>query len=181
LHVFSSDEDPTAIYYVPGDPSPELGPNGEPTLMLFGSGGGAILQLGARWAASDAQLALLSADVQQKHPELQGARLVPAPVSVGQVVLSLGDGAGHWTPLGSSASSGYPPYNTIFHVSLDSSQRTMAIAAINGRTDCLRVEFQLSMPAEVAATFAGAPPTSRISDISTWFPGGTGQAHVMIS
>jgi hypothetical protein len=181
LHVFTKDGDESSVYYIPGAPTPELGPNGQPTLMLFASGTGAILQLGARWAATDAQVALLRAEVEQKYPALQNAKLLPAPVTVRQVVVSLSDGAGHWTPLQSSSSSGYSPYNTVFNISLDSTQRGLAIAAINGRTDCLRVEFQLAMPPEVAATFAASSANPRITDVSTWFPNGTGHGHIMLT
>jgi hypothetical protein len=183
VHVYASDADPAVINYVPGAPSPERDPAGRPTLLLMAGASGGILQLGTRWTVTETELAAIRSELARRGSAAAAATLTfrPAPVVVRQVRLSIGDGSGGtWTPIKSVPSSGYPPWNTILHLPLDSSQQAKAMEAVSGQAGCLRVEFEVQLSPEVAATFAGAPATLvQVNDVSSWFPAGSGKEHIL--
>jgi hypothetical protein len=180
VHLHARPGDPPGrVRYVPGDPAPQLDNQGRPTLLLLDTASRAVLSLGTRLEVSDAERADLEVDLLTELTAVDRIDFQPAPFTVGAVTLSLGDGAGGYTPLGTVPSMGAPPYNATFSVQLDADQRARVIAALGGAPRSLKVDYPIALPPEVAATFDGAPAAiTRTTDVATWFAGGTGSAHI---
>lgn len=177
IHYYRSKVDQETFFFLPEGPTAQKDPRGKPTLSLIVSDQGAILQLGAQWAADD-QLLLKLKEHLARHFHLDQSliRLSPAPLSIEKVVLALGDGAGQFDELATSSSSGYPPYSAIFNVRLTAEQKAQAIAALNGRQGFLTVTYRglLSTPGQSPV------PIERSTDVSAWFIGGAGADHIMV-
>jgi hypothetical protein len=175
VHLLTLQVDPPdRVRYVPGNPSPKVDDHGLPAMSLVDTGALAILSLDTRLDLTDAErndleVALL--------PQLEGVERIdfqPASFAVGAVTLSVGDGTGNYQPLASTPSMGTPPYNASFSLQLRGDQRQRALAAFSGGLRLLKVDYPLSLPTDLAATFAGAPTTLlRSADVAAWLPGGS--------
>jgi hypothetical protein len=154
IYCYRSADTPHMFFYIPGEPTPEKDPAGKSTLSLWVTGEGALFQLGVHWGL-DADIAgELQAYLVQHFPDLDPdmLRLSPAPVSVAEVTLNLGDGAGALKVLKTSSSSGMPPYSALFSMQLSAEEKAQVTAAINGRSGFLTVEYRASLPVAVSAT-----------------------------
>jgi hypothetical protein len=156
LRCWRSATDPSTVFYVPGDPSPERDPSGRPTLTLSVTDQGAMLQLGTLWAADGELLAELPELLVERFPDLDPVlvQLAPAPVTVDGVTLLLGDGMGGFTELKTARSSGFPPYSALFNVRLDAEEKVRVLAALNRRAGFLAVRYRMTLPIEVMASTA---------------------------
>ena len=146
-------DDERAFYYIPGAPVPERDAKGRPTLQLWEMGRKARLQFGVRLSVEGEVLENLRREIASvmglSNPAV--IRLAPAPFSVTAVELTAHDGGGRGRVLDSRTSSGYPPFNTLFNVSLDEPHAARAEEAIRGQSDVLSVRYALSLPVEVTA------------------------------
>jgi hypothetical protein len=182
IQLYPDATNPRFLRYLPGNPAPETGPNGRPTLLLVASDRGAILQLGALWGLTDTTRAALRAALADSHPELAHLDLQPAAVSVTGVTLSLASSDGTLHPLATSSSSGMPPFSAVFSAQLDAEQKAQAIAALQGRRGTLLVDYAIALPPSVAAALPGHPPTLlRRADVSSWIPAGELSRHLLLS
>ena len=108
--------------------------------------------------------------------------LKPAPIGVIKASLLLSSNAVQAQDISTSTSSLYPPYSAIFSATLDAAAGANAIAAINGRTDVLFIEYRFTLPAALARQDKSLTgPLSRRVDVASWFPGGSGAAHIQIT
>lgn len=169
---------PNRFYYIPGEPTPELAPNGAPTLALWVTDTDARLQLGVQWHVNAAAEESLRRMIALHHPPLTAAalNLQPAPLQVQSVDLLLGDGQAPMQTLATAKSSGFPPYITIFGVALDATQKNQAIAALHGRTGFLAVRYRITVQNVAGHWEAG----ERITDIGDWFAERIGSDHIQI-
>jgi hypothetical protein len=142
----------TTFYFIPGAPLPERDPQGRPTLQLWVIGKGARLQFGVRLSVEAEELEGLRQEIAAvmglSNPAV--IQLAPAPFSVKVVELISADGKGQSEVLDSRPSSGYPPFNTLFNISLDEPQAAQAAEAVKGSRDILRVQYTLALPVEVS-------------------------------
>jgi hypothetical protein len=159
IDIFPDPDDTYTFRYLAGEPSPEIAPDGQPTLILWASDQGGMLQLGTHWGLDEATQAELLVRLADRYPQLKrdAIRLVPVSVMVKDVTLAIGDGSSQFTPLESKASSGYPPFATIFNLQLSAEQKVNAQSALNERPDFLRVTYHVdvSMPVTVETRLAG--------------------------
>jgi hypothetical protein len=170
MHL-SPSADGTTILYVPPAPSPELDPNGRPTLSVFKMPQATTLQLGAHFSLSAADLAALAGKVGAKYPSLRGSTLQPAPIRVQKAAVVLADSSGKQTELGTSSTSAFPPYAAVFSLSLTPAQAAQAISAVGGRQGVLFVDYTIMQQAATA-------PVVKRCDVATWFHGTDGLSHV---
>jgi hypothetical protein len=137
--------------YIPGGPVPEKS-GSRPTLHLYVTAAGGILQLGTQWTVEPGLIEKLKRKIadraQRDEAEL---RLQPAPGSVKQVAVEIGDGKGLSVTVGTSSSSGFPPYNAIFRITLDNEKKNAVVAALNGRSGFLAVRYHASVFQKVSA------------------------------
>ncbi|MER3435377.1 MAG: hypothetical protein C4288_18720 [Leptolyngbya sp. ERB_1_1] len=142
--------DPSSFYYIPGIPTSQHTPQGQPAASLMVLDQLAMLQLSSEWDVSSDQLEeLRTAIAKQFH--LGTVSLQPAPLTVESVILSLKTNKGDFEVLKSAESSGYPPFTTVFSVQLDNEQKAQAIAAFNGRKDQLIITYKVSLKTEIVA------------------------------
>ena len=183
VHLYLADGEPGIVRYVPGDPGPERGPDGQPTLTMIASDRGGILQLGTRWALDEAGLAALGSALAAARPDLAEASLQPAPAQVTAVTLKIAGPDGGLAPVKTSAASGMTPWSAVFAATLDAGQKAAALAALGGRRGQVVVDYSIALPPEVAATFAsaGAASVERRTDVADWFPAGAGQRRVLLT
>jgi hypothetical protein len=159
------------IFYVPAAPTPELDPNGRPTLGVFKMPQATTLQLGAHFSLSAAELAALMDKVGARYPSLHAATLQPAPIQVRKAAVVIADSSGVQTELGTSSTSAFPPYAAVFSLTLTPAQAAQAISAVGGRRGVLFVDYT------ILPQGATAPAVSRC-DVATWFHGTDGLSHV---
>jgi hypothetical protein len=159
------------IFYVPAAPTPELDPNGRPTLSVFKMPQATTLQLGAHFSLSAAELEALMDKVGARYPSLHAATLQPAPIQVQKAAVVIADSSGVQTALGTSSTSAFPPYAAVFSLTLTPAQAAQAISAVGGRRGVLFVDYTI-LPQS-----ATAPAVSRC-DVATWFHGTDGLSHV---
>jgi hypothetical protein len=137
--------------YIPGQPIAEIS-GGRPTLHLYVSASGGLLQLGAQWTVKPDSLPRLTKEIARRtgRPEVD-IQLQPARASVKQVTVETGDGAGPMVTVGISSSSGFPPYNAIFRIPVDSAKKNAVVAALNGRPGFLVVRYRAAATLKVSA------------------------------
>lgn len=177
LHYYRSADDPQTFYFLSEQPTPQRDPRGRPALSLVASDQGALLQLGVNWGADNQQLLDLKQHLAAQFrldPVL--IRLAPAPLAIEQVVLAVGDGAGHFDELATSSSSGYGAYAAIFNVRLTTAQKERVVAALGGRQRFLTVTYRGQV------TLAERSPVAieRSTDVGDWFASGAGLEHIQV-
>lgn len=150
INLCRSKEDVFTFFYISGEPIPETGPDGKPTLQLIAWDKGGILQLGSKWSIEPSLLSLLKKDLSEKFPELQIEliRLSPAQISVSEATLYLEDESGKLDELQSVKTSGFPPFTALFNVQLSSENKAKVISSLNGRKNILKVNYKGSLPVE---------------------------------
>lgn len=159
VYCYPSVDDAASFYYIPAEPTPERAPSGQPTLTLWMSDQGAMLQFGTQWSIDGTTLEALRLQIGHQFADLDPAsiRLSPAPTTIEAVTLELADATGAFSGLQSQSSSGFPPYSAIFNLSLSAEQKPRAASALNGQPGLLRVTYHGSLSAAVAVstTIAG--------------------------
>jgi hypothetical protein len=125
----------TKFLWWPSRPRPELGPSGQPTLMLIAGSERAILQLGLRWYATDDDLASAQRVLDEKIGE--PVTLAPATLDSVEALLDL-DGQ----ELARSTTSGAPPYTSLFNIRLEGAQLAAVRRALAGAADVLRARYR---------------------------------------
>jgi hypothetical protein len=137
--------------YIPNKPIPEMSA-GRPTLHLYVSASGGLLQLGAQWTVKPDSLERLTKEIARRTGRQEvDIQLQPAPASVKQVTVETGDGKGSMVAVSSSSSSGFPPYNAIFRIPVDSAKKNAVVAALNGRAGFLAVRYRAATTLKVSA------------------------------
>lgn len=154
LYCYPNLQQDLSYYYLPDTLQPQRDAAGKPVLMLVTVGSGAYLQLSIRWDAPEATLEALRQEIARRE-QLQNVdllRLAFAPVTVQDVSFLLGDGSGNFTTLQHAHSSGFPPYSTLFNLSLNTAQSAQVAAALNGRDGFAQILYEASLQGFVVAT-----------------------------
>ena len=156
VYCYPDGDDPAVFTYVPGDPSPERDPAGRPTLMLWATDQGAMLQLGSQWTVDESTLLALREHIVERfaesHLQPRQVRLMPVQAAIERVTLAIGDGAGRFEEIQSVGSSGFPPYTALFHVQITAAQKAHAVGALDGNAGYMEVTYLGSLPATVPAS-----------------------------
>jgi hypothetical protein len=176
VQFFPAADPPGMLLYIPAVPVPQRDGQGRPAVSIVHTPSTVMLQVGAQFALTDADLAQLIARLLAVK-KIQSPLLQPVPISVARAALLLADGNGAEHTLATSTSSLYPPFNAVFSATLNAEQGARAIAAVNGGTGVLFVEYTIA-PAGGSLPAQSLQPTQRRADVATWFPAGTGMAHV---
>ena len=78
VYCYRNKEDPSSFYYIPKEAMPEVGPEGQPTLLLLVSDQGAILQLGTRLTVEPDMVESLKKFLSQQYPDIEPAAHPPS-------------------------------------------------------------------------------------------------------
>jgi hypothetical protein len=173
--------DPAAsdrFVYVAGDPTPELAPNGAPTLSLWVTDRDARLQLGVQWRLTPAEEEQLRETIAWSYPPLQAEEidLQPAQARVQAVDLLIRGGREALEHLATATSSGFPPFTTLFAVALNAEQKNHAVSALHGRTGFLAVRYTVTVMNERGQS----EQLIRSADIGHWFETLRGSDHIRV-
>ena len=169
---------PNRFYFTPGDPTPELAPNGAPTLSLWVTDNDARLQLGVQWKLDRDEEAQLRRNIVRDHSQLTAGDILlqPAPVLVQAVELLIRDSAGALVPAATARSSDFPPFTTLFALTLNAAQKNYAVAALQGQLGYLAIRYTIIAPDE------GGQSTKleRSTDVGDWFAARRGSEHIHV-
>jgi hypothetical protein len=176
IYCYPSQTDASSFYYIPGAPVSQRTSQGSPTISLMALDQFAMLQVSSEWTVTSEQLEALRDTIASQHNQ-SDIYLLPAPITVESVTLSLKNEQGNFDVLASTQSSGYVPFSVVFSVQLTNEQKAQAIAAFNGRDDQLRVTYKAVLEVQVSAkaTIAGditadlkkLPKTPELADCLT--------------
>lgn len=153
--------------YLPDRPDLRRDTEGAPQLTAVDAGASAYLLLTATWDAPAADLEALRQEVALRIAEPSPARirLTFAPVSEPRCAVLVGDGAGSFETVATSATSGVPPYDAVFSLALSGDQLVAGRGAREGRTGLLAVEYVAGLPATVTGH---ATLTAATGPLTTW-------------
>jgi hypothetical protein len=152
--------DPGIWEYLPRSAALRRDPAGHPSLTLIDLDTSGYLLLTATWSAPEDELAALRTEIATQtaisSPDL--VRLAFASVASPRCEALAGDGTGSFEVLASSTTSGNPPYDALFNLTLTDGQLAAARAATAGEPGRLAVEYQalLPVPVHATATFTAA-------------------------
>jgi hypothetical protein len=166
--LYQAEDEPHTWLYLPGKPMPEMSGRGRPTLHLYVSPSGGILQLGAQWTVPPTTLDHLRSEIAQRSGQEEAEiRLQAALAAVNQATVEIGDGKGSSSAVATSASSGFPPFSAIFRASLDIEKKNAVVASLNGRAGFLTVRYQVNATSKVSAHATMKGDVSRTSEALT--------------
>ncbi|MBD1869480.1 hypothetical protein H6F95_19695 [Cyanobacteria bacterium FACHB-471] len=158
VYCYPNPDQPLSYYYLPLQIQPQRSADGTPMINFISMGTSGYLQLSVSWEAPSETLDALRQEIAQRENLDNPAvlRFAFAPVTVQQVSLLSNEGE-RWEAIATSSSSGFPPYTALFNAHLNAEQQTQAAAALNGRKNCLQVEYHafLNGVAEASADITG--------------------------
>jgi hypothetical protein len=153
--------------WLPGAPSPQLGPDGCKQISILDAGGLTMLQLGARWSAEQAVLDALPRRIAAAAGgglDPSAITLSPADLSIGRVVLLLGP-AGALAEAAVAHPSDAPPYAAALSAALTGDKAEAAKAALAGGKGRMLVRY------EAAVRIATSAEASLSGDLAEALPG----------
>jgi hypothetical protein len=145
--VTASDDDPDTFVFAPRKPDLALDENGRRQLNLLNAGPVSFLQVTGMWGLSAPKLDALRGELARKLGRNPATlRLRPQADTVRNVELRLGEGADA-VVLGTSTSSGVPPYHAAFSVMLDDPKRINRVKeALEGKERQLVLRYDIARP-----------------------------------
>lgn len=156
--------EPARWSYVPTRPGVAAGADGRPQCALIEAGPAAFLALTTAWGLdSEAGGSLRAKLAAQRGLAPDQVQLSPAPATVHEAVLLLGDGQGAFEPLARSSSSGSPPYHAAFNVTLAATPHAAVKRALAGERGWLAVRYDTT----VGSQSGGAHGSSRSATSET--------------
>lgn len=128
---------------------------------LIQAGSVAMLTMTAMWGVPPETLESVRQTLAAKiGTSAEGVILSHAAVEVGQVQLLIGDGVGGFTPFASAGSSGAPPYNAAFNLTLDAGQLEKVKKAVQGARGWLAVRYVVNETVPLSRTTTASASTS---------------------
>lgn len=143
--VVPDGDDPDAFLYAPKAPGIAAGADGRRQFNLLTAGSVSFLQLTGRWGLDAQEVAALGEELAAKTGRgAAGLKLRPLPETVAGASLLLADGAGGYTVLQESKSSGVPPFHAAFNVMLDAGRLTTVREALDGKRGQLILRYEIT-------------------------------------
>lgn len=169
LAVYADPDRELAYFYLPLAVVPQQQSDGKPMVNLFAFDDGGYFHFNAQWRSSDEQLVALrghlAAILELEQPDL--LQLAFAPVSHVQLKLFLSQDESEPVLLGSSSSTGAPPYSSLFNLKLDKPQFERVKQMLTGKTGLISIQLESSWAEllEVRGQLQGGLSMQRVSDI----------------
>lgn len=148
IRAFSNAQDPNHWSFIPLQPDLQRGADGRPMISLFEHGVFAQLTFSTLWQADPDELSALANIIGGDNDASPVLQLAFAPISSPRCRVLVADGAGGFSPIGTSDTSGYPPYQALFNLGLSGAELEHARAALRGEPSHLKIEYaaELLMP-----------------------------------
>lgn len=161
LRCYPNPANPHSYFFVPTTPDVQRDSNGHPVVTMFDAGASAYLMFTATWQASASSVEALRHEIATGHaaghhePDPGDIRLAFAPLSDLECHALLGDGTGSAQTVGTSATSGLPPYDALFNITVSPDRADFARRAANGEPGFLAIEYvgDLRIPSVASAAF----------------------------
>jgi hypothetical protein len=136
-----------SYYYLPSALQPQRDTAGNPILSMVTTGSGGFLQFSVLWDTPSEILEALREDIAQREDLENPAvlRFAFAPITVQDASLLLGDGNDTMQELQKTRSSGFLPYSTLFNLQLNPEQQAQVAAALNGRKNFLKIQYDITL------------------------------------
>lgn len=144
LYCFASATDRHAWHYVPTQAQVQRNELGVPMVSLVETSVGVFLSFSALWQAD--LDALRDAINLHLSPDGTPVRISFAPIEEPQCNVLLGNGDGTFKLLSSSTTSGYPPYQALFNLTLEPDALRPVHLGLDGRPGWLAVEYRAALP-----------------------------------
>ena len=169
LVAYADPDRELAYFYLPLAVVPQLQSDGKPMVNLFAFDDGGYFHFNAQWRASDEQLASLRGHLAGML-ELEQADLLQlafAPVSQLQLKLFLSQDENEPVLLGTSSSTGTPPYSSLFNLKLDKPQFEQVEQTLTGKTGLISIQLESSWEVllEVRGQLIGELSMEHVSNI----------------
>lgn len=143
--VMPDGDDPDAFLYAPKAPGIAAGADGRRQFNLLTAGPASFLQLTGRWGLEAQEVSALREELAAKTGRgAASLKLRPLPETVDGASLLLADGAGGYTVLQQSKSSGVPPFHAAFNVMLDTERLTTVREALDGKRGQLILRYDIT-------------------------------------
>lgn len=160
LRCFADPSDARSYYFLPTSPRLQRDPKGVPILSLLDVGSSGYLMFTATWTAADSSVETLRQYIAHgsRQPDASGIRLAFAPLSSVECHALLGDGRGSFQTIATSTTSGMPPYDAVFALTVAGERLAAARAAMRGEHGFLAIEYTaaLLVPSTSSAIFRSA-------------------------
>lgn len=147
IRAFSDVQDPRHWYFIPFRCDLQRNENGVALISLFELGSSAQLTFSTLWQAGADDLAALTNLLERARLGIPDLQLGFAPIGSPRCRILVADGAGGFCAIGTSETSGYPPFQTLFNLALTGSELAHARAALRGERGHLFIEYTAQMPA----------------------------------
>lgn len=153
LHCFAPATEQATWSFLPAAPDLQRDTHRHPMVTLVDAGPAAYLLFTARWAAPPGAVEAVRREIAARTDEGRPdrVRLSYAPLSEPRCSALIGDGSGAFSPVATSTTSGMPPYDAVFNLSLEGERLTHAKAGLRGELGHLAIEYVAQMHAPVAA------------------------------
>lgn len=145
IRAFGDAEDPNHWSFIPLQPDLQRGEDGRPMISLFELGACAQLTFSTLWQASPDEISTLISLIGLVDAGAPDLQLGFAPIGSPRCRVLVADGAGGYSPIGTSETSGYPPYQAVFNLALTGAELEHARAALRGERGHLTIEYAAEM------------------------------------
>jgi hypothetical protein len=168
IFCYRNISDPATIYYIPLTLSPEKGQQEKLQFNLIVTGSINMLQLASRWDINRDLLKKLHASVLEKlKTENISSINFSAPfTTVKEARLELADNHKTYSTLQSNPTSGFPPFNVIFNINLDNTQKDRVLHTLNGTDNYMRIRYFATIPVTKTASAALKGDLTKIPELS---------------
>jgi hypothetical protein len=157
LRCFADPTDALSYYFLPMTADVQRDSRQQPMITTLDVGSSAYVMFTATWRAASGSVDALRQEIATGHQDADGGRirLSFAPVTSPHCHAMLGDDSGASRTIATSTTSGVPPYDALFNLSVAGDQLTHVRNALRGQTGFLAIEYvaDLLVPATAAATF----------------------------
>ncbi len=143
VRCFPDPENASSWFYLPRHPGLRREPTGTPMVSIAELGHSAHLSFTATWGPDAASLETLRSEIATRTGEHRpnSLRLSFVPLSECRCDAIIRDDFGEFGVLAANATSGFPPYDTVFSVALLPGQRASARAALDGAVGLLAIDY----------------------------------------
>jgi hypothetical protein len=167
LRCYVDPADARSYYFLPSAADVRRDGNGQPMITVLDTGSSGYAMFTATWGAAPGSVDALRRDIADGHrdPDASHIRVAFAPVSAPQCHALLGDGSGTFQTIGTSATSGLPPYDALFNLAIPPDRLAHVTRGLNGERGFLAIEYlaDLLVPSTASAAFR-----SQSSSLLAW-------------
>ncbi|HTE24170.1 hypothetical protein [Flavitalea sp.] len=168
LFCYRKTTDPATIYYIPLKLSPEKGQQEKLQFNLLVTGTVNMIQLASRWDTDRSLLKRLQESLLEKlKPEsISSINFSTPSTTVKEARLELADDNKKYNVLQSTTTSGFPPFNVIFNISIDNAQKDRVLHTLNGTDNYMRTIYIATIPVNKTASAALKGDLTKIPELT---------------